>query len=631
MTSDVKNPAAQALGELMSVASATHRGENAWLYALSWLAAGRLVASEQMVGATKISDLLSPAAWDCNHADGIPPEARAFVFSNTGVLHNESSMHIQCLSIVTKLVERYGDMDWDLIDAPWFEAGGRSRGSYSDFAFAPELCNLAFDVLSAPPQSTVWIPFDATGQLVIRAVRRGLNVIAVGPGQSSVTHLKLLLAIERRTNQPIPNVRYEADRGSNQKRELSADYLIATPPLGMRIQPGTGWRQWEGTDSDHTGQDNLYQRHGPITQVQLDRSDSWTVAAFWPRVARRAIFLVSPNVLFAKGQEQRLREHLLTGKCPLSIVTVLPIRQLSMANIPSAMLVLDRDEERGQVRMIDASDMTIDSKSTMRYSRTLDLRRVAALVTGESDEPKYACTVNTDEIAMQDFNLMPARYLRATLLGVGGPRQPLGSFVTVVRAPVALKDPTAILIQEAGFPELDRWRAVAGPFAKTTTIHPRKLDDSMLRPGDVLLSIKGTLGKSALIGAVPMAESFFRHPFKGALGDSAFPDINQAPVVPSQSCIALRIVDRVMNPVILLLYLRSDDFKNQIDSLRVGATVAHVTPATLLQDIQFPVLPQAEQEDYVRRYAELCELEASIEQAQQRTEEIRQKLWPADV
>ena len=143
-----------------------------------------------------------------------------------------------------------------------------------------------------------------------------------------------------------------------------------------------------------------------------------------------------------------------------------------------------------------------------------------------------------------------------------------------------------------------------------------------------MLSIKGTLGKSALIGRVPTVEPSFKQVVLKQHGVPIFPDITQSPVVPSQSCIALRVIDHVISPMHLFLYLRSDDFKNQIDSLRVGASVAHVTPTTLLQEIRVPVPDKLELDTYRQKYEELCDLETSIESAQQRTSEIRKGLWP---
>jgi type I restriction-modification system DNA methylase subunit len=330
-------------------------------------------------------------------------------------------------------------------------------------------------------------------------------------------------------------------------------------------------------------------------------------------------------VLFAKGQEQRLRENLLMNEGALSAVITLPTRQMSVSNMASATLLLDRDNSIQMVRFIDATNMTIESKSTMKFSRILDLPTVASLMNGDQEDPKTSFTAEFGDIAMQDFNLVPARYLRQSLTG---PRRPLGDLVEVIRAPVASKDTNAMTIQEAGFPELDGWREVSGPFSKTTSINSRQLEKSMLRSGDVLLSIKGTLGKTALIGRVPTVEPSFRQVVIKQHGVPIFTDITQSPVVPSQSCIALRVVNHDIGPMQLFLYLRSDDFKHQIDSLKVGASVAHVTPTTLMQEIRVPIPEKSELDTYRQKYEELCELEASIEAAQQRTSEIRKGLWP---
>jgi hypothetical protein len=621
-------PAYRALWELMDVARGSHRANNAWLFALTWLAASRLAMSGQLPGATSISDLISPSAWDIRQDGVLPPEAKDLVWGRGGESPHESAMRTHALGIVTRLIEEFGHHQWDVIDAPWQHSDAWRADVNRDIALAPELCELAFEALRARRESLVWIPFDPSGQLVIRAVRRGMRVIAAGPGRRTETHLRLLLAIEGNTRLGESAVLFDVPRAAV-KRELMADFLLATPPIGMKLQTGAGWRQWEAEEPDGAGSGSLYQRHGPISQVQIDRSDAWAIAAFWPRVRERAVFLASPSVLFAKGQEQRLREHLLMDKRCLAAVALLPTRQLSVTSLASAMLLLDRAGDHRSIRLVDATEMTVDTKSSMRYSRTLDYERVSPLISRTAEDENVACDVSIEAVIRRDFNLMPARYLRAALADTVGPRRPLGDLVTVIRAPVVYKDPAGTVVQEAGFPELDRWREVTGPCAKTTSIQFRKLEPSMLRHGDLLLSIKGTLGKSALMGDVPTVEPFaFGTSRKD--GGVVFPDISKAPVVPSQSCIALRVRDNAISPILLFLYLRSDDFKKQIESLRVGATIAHVTPATVLEEIQVPVLPVQHQQDYIRRWSELCELEASIEDAQQRTEEIRQALWGPD-
>jgi len=73
--------------------------------------------------------------------------------------------------------------------------------------------------------------------------------------------------------------------------------------------------------------------------------------------------------------------------------------------------------------------------------------------------------------------------------------------------------------------------------------------------------------------------------------------------------------------------MRSDEFKAQLEALRLGATIAHISPASLLSDVQIPVLPLDDQEQKIREYEVLCELEATIEDAQARAENIRTNLW----
>ena len=629
MISNNENRAVLALQELMNVARLSRNQGDAWLYALTWLAACRLTPLDVNGGASGINGLLLRKTWDHHIYSAIPDEAKELVWGLQADSPSELTARTQALSIVTGLIEQGDSQDWNVIDAPWQLAGSMRTDFFGELVLAPELCELLFAGINAQSGDGVWIPFDLSGQLVVRAVRRGLKVIAAGPLGRSQLHLKLLLAIEKVGMSNEASVVFDVPR-SGASRDLHCDFLIATPPINMRIQPGTGWRQWEGINLEQVSGGGLYSRQGPFAQVQLDRSDSWAVAAFWPRISKRAVFLVSPNVLFAKGQEQRLRENLLLNEGALSAVTMLPTRQMSVTSMASALLILDRKNFKREVRFTDAAELTIESKSTMRFSRILDLPEVVSLMMGEKEDLKISITVEVEEIAKQDFNLVPARYLRQSLTG---PRRSLGELVQVIRAPVASKDPAALSVQEAGFPELDGWREVSGPFSKTTSINGRKLEDSMLMQGDILLSIKGTLGKSALIGRVPAVDPSARHAVMKLHGDSISTDAVQSPVVPSQSCIALRVVNKDISPLYLLMYLRSNDFKGQLESLRVGAVVAHVTPATLMQEIKVPIPKASELGGYQKKYDELCGLEASIEIADRRMSDIRSELWPthADV
>jgi restriction endonuclease S subunit len=97
--------------------------------------------------------------------------------------------------------------------------------------------------------------------------------------------------------------------------------------------------------------------------------------------------------------------------------------------------------------------------------------------------------------------------------------------------------------------------------------------------------------------------------------------------VAAASCVALRVNRQLVLPEYLLLYLRSDDFKRQLEALRVGATIAHITPAALLSGVQVLLLPLEQQQRVCEQYREFCELEEQVESLQERMQGMRDALF----
>ena len=572
---------------------------DALTYALAWFAAGKLLATGKIAGYRDFSDLLFRDCWNSAERSGLPSDAAALVWSPDGHGRVPDLVNAKLASLLSDLVAHLPDREWDFSDAIaeliGTEAGGYDAG----------LCEAMVALLQAPPDAVVWIPFDVTGQLTITALKQGLKVVFDGPSQSrwSVLAVRLLAVIAGRSNQLSTDAGIQVS--DTQETGGAFDYLIACPPIGSKLLPGTGWRKWESSELGLVGSNTIYKQMVGKNVVQLDRTESWSIAALWPRVRLKAVFLTGPNLLFAKGQEQRLREFLVLGLQQPSMVATLPPKLLHQSGIPVALTVLDRLRTTRSVRFIDANSITIESRSTMHFSRQLDSAKLihTALIDEEIDN--IAKTVSLDEVAAQECNLMPVRYLKA-LSGGDGDRVPLGDLVDVfIRAPVPSKDVTAVEAQEISIADLDRWNELQGPFTRTTTVQSRKLQESLLHHEDIVISIKGTIGKVGLIGV-------------GA--------VERGSVVCGQTVVAIRPKRNEVETAALYLYLRSDDFKRQLEALRVGAAVAHVTPATLLQEIKIPRQILRDQAMARTKYAELCDLEREAERAYQRIEDIRRTL-----
>lgn len=572
---------------------------DALTYALAWLAAGRLLAAGEIAGYGEYSDLLQRDCWEAAERSGLPNEVVSLVWPADGNGRVQDWVNVKLLGLLADFTDQFELQEREFADA-LAEISGPETGGYDS-----GMCDAIVNLLQAPLGRVVWIPFDGTGQLTIRALKQGLKVVLDGPGQNrwSVLMVRLLAVIAGKADM------LSTDAGmrtiDTQEVGNSFDYLIACPPIGMRLQPGAGWRRWEGYELGLPGSDAIYKRMAGQHFVQLDRAEPWAMAALWPRVKVRAVFMTGLNLLFAKGQEQRLREFLVHGLQQPSAVATLPPKLLHHAGIPVALTVFDRTCATRSVRLVDSSSMTIESKSTMRFSRQLDSAALVCAIQSQEDLDDVAKTVSFDEVVAQECNLMPVRYLKALATG-DLDRVALGDLVDVViRAPVVSKDATAIEVQEVGIADLDRWRELQGPFIKTTTVQAKKLPEYRLQPEDIIISIKGTIGKVGLLGA-------------GA--------DNSSPVVCGQSVIAIRPRKNEVEASTLYLYLKSEDFRRQLDAFRVGTAVAHVTPATLLQEVKVPRKSLLDQAAARERYAELCGLECEAEIAYQRIEEIRRSL-----
>lgn len=564
--------------------------------ALGWVAVLKLLNNREIEGYREYTDLLKRECWEAAESAGLPEEIVKMVWLADKTNSFNSWMRVELIGLLADFAEQFDPAQQEFADAVAELGEHKARG------FDNGLCDAIINLLKAPAGSTVWIPFDMTGQLSLRALRWGLSVVLDGPMPNSRSALivKLLALIAGKAN----NLSMIAEIKSVEidKAPRLYDYLIACPPIGMRIQPGTGWHQWDGFELGLPGSDSIYKKLAGRITVQLDRAESWAMAAMWPRIRYRAVFMTGLNLLFAKGQEQRLREFLVIGQQQPMAVATLPPKLLQFSGIPVALTILDRTNTNGATRFVDSSSMTIESKSTMRFSRQLDSAKLVQAIESEEDVDDVAKSVTLEEIAAQECNLMPARYLKA-LADDDIDRVPLGELVyEVIRAPVVSKDATAAEVQEVNIPDLGRWGALEGPFVKRTTVQERKLTQCSLEPEDIIISIKGTIGKVGLIGT----------------------SINvNGPLVCGQNVIAIRLNRNIVRPISLYLYLRSDDFMSQLEAFRVGAAVAHVTPSTLLQEVRVPIKELREQERDKELFDELCRLECEAEAAYKRIDEIR--------
>lgn len=609
--------------------------DDAHQFALAWMVGARMAQLDMLPNGVGLTSLTEKATWAEAHTD--IGELCARIIWGKGSPSQSLDLEIsQAASITSDLLERVPDFYLSVSDALWHLASLRSADLP---VLAPEACDLLFCVLGAPRGAKVWIPFDPVGQFASRAIRLGLEIELDGPHSWLSDSQRLCRALLGIFDDSAS--RTDASRNPDGKREFEADYLLAVPPMGARLQTGMGWRQWEGYDEKLSQNRLLVEKIGPLNRLRLDRSDAWTPAALWPRVKHRAVFMTAQSLLFARGQEQRLREVWVRDAYPIDLILSLPGRMYSYASIAPAVLAFDRKATGQILRMGDLSKLTVRTGFSGRAAKTLDLekslealhltdsfapdRRLEEMPVGGMDRyteqiEELVRDVDFKMLLDADCNLQPSRHLQPQLI-LSGHRLPLRELVEVIRAPVSTNDPYSVAAIEIGIPDLGGWRAVKpttpGPNSQVRVVHirERRREESSLKKGDIVMSIKGTIGKTALIeqSVVQASESLS--------GSDAWT------LVTSGNCIALRPRSQEITSEYLLMYFRSQEFEHQRDSLQVGAVIPHVTPDVLCSTVLIPIPTAQELAQAQEKYQQLCELEAQAESAYQQIAEIVKELW----
>lgn len=574
------SPASRAFFQLIDLARKDVLGD-AWLFGLAWLAAGRMVIARN----ANIHQLAELATWNALVDAGFPAEAvdRA-VAQRTSMSVEDMGRRAAATGIVAELHRELGEVRWDVLPCI-IEAW--SRHAEAEGTVVPELTALLFDLLGEPDGSELWIPFDLRGQLTIEALRRGWRVLAASPLSTWSLPSQLLLIIE--SGYPDhPNVRREVDRDSTGRPISRADYALVMPPFGVQVKDSR-MSMW-----DTAGGKGL---------EQFARSESWAIHEFVNRTNKRAVFVAGQGVLFAKGQEQRLREYLVHrgGECnEVEAVISLPPGVFGAAAIAGAVLVVKPGGGNDDVYM---ADLGSGRRSLQEAGDIIAAGHDVALGRMPTNKARF---VTREEIAANEYSLAPSRYLRR-VADLGANAVPLGDICTVLRPPATSKDPSPFETAEVGQQDLNHWRAINHELEKTTYLKAPPKPGTLIQPGDIVFSIKGTVGKAALMGSAAQAK----------------------PTVVSQSCLALRpLTDRVM-PEYLLLYLRSPHGQAQLEGLQVGAGVQHISPSTLLA-MQVPVPPLGEQRAACSDYERLCELEDQVSRLQSEIADLARNRWPAD-
>jgi hypothetical protein len=324
---------------------------------------------------------------------------------------------------------------------------------------------------------------------------------------------------------------------------------LAVPALGMKVTEfdAQGWRQ---------------------SEFGVRTSEALTIECIAQSAATRAVILVPNSVLFRTGAEQRLRQFL-TERGYVQAIASFPPGLLNTTAMPFSLLILDTTQPSHQIRLYE-----VDAKRHIRTAPGM-LKHRERQFTGQrelleallSAEAIAGRVIRPDESRTLNYNLNVNRYLAAPSARDGhdarGDSRALVAFedlVTIVKPQAfrSAREADGVSIREVGPSELPEFDfLLTAPRERRIDAHDRqRFAQQRLQPEDVLLSTKGTIGRTGIVGSIAPDDEIY----------------------PSQSILILRLnrSGPIRDPVALLMYLRSPYFQAHLHSLVVGSTIPNV-------------------------------------------------------
>lgn len=409
----------------------------------------------------------------------------------------------------------------------------------------PFVADLLIAVAHINGPSKIYLPFETTGQLGARAIKRE-STVRIESGCHEWTRLGLTLSrlheivVYDTSNATGQNV-------SEERLETQFDTVIAV--IGAD-RPGAG------------------KKSGASPKASSGSEIIRTVTQLRGLARGRAIFVVPNTLLFSPGAARDFRKQLLEQHL-LEMVISLPNGSVHGFTGAASILVLNNAQKPQQALFLKSLGVRLGCQA----DAIPQTHQLMSLI--RERRPGEACAVvaHHDLLVSVDLNLEAGRHAN----DVSPVDDQSISTSTSMTAHFELIMPRQHRYGLTGTPVKELQSSDLPPFS--TVDHVKKIsahdllapnaDSYFLRPGDVVVCVKGAVGTVGLIARCPEP------------GENGW--------ICGQSIAVLRMKDRTYSPAALLLYLRSPQGQARLASIVVGTTSPTIQ-AKGLRALRVPVL-----------------------------------------
>jgi hypothetical protein len=329
--------------------------------------------------------------------------------------------------------------------------------------------------------------------------------------------------------------------------------------------------------------------------------------------------LVSPGMGFRTSRDMEFFREELVRKEWLDAVIALPTGAMSSTILKSMLLVLKKNRRAGApIIFISAEDLLSSSKERGLW-QIWDARgaKKLAYILSERQESSCSRLVTADEMEVNGFSFQVGRYLRSeadlTLQCYIDSRLTvqLGDLADIKRPVASLgrKDDKGREVREVTPGDIDDSGQLlqGSKLIRLPEASWAKIRQQLLEPGDVLLSIKGGLGKVAEVQ-----------------------DLDHPTVAGQAFCVVRLRPNTPLTPAALVQYLRSAVGQTLLSKAGQGATVSFV-PMGEVKGLPIVIPSASELQRAEALEQESVALSQEVEKLSRRLQRLSRQGWLEDI
>lgn len=378
------------------------------------------------------------------------------------------------------------------------------------------------------------------------------------------------------------------------------DFTIAFPPLGQKIDI-------EVVDR------NLLKRFKETTSS----ASVLTLRHIIAQTEGKAIVAIPGSILFSRGAEHSLRKDLL-NQGMIEAVISMPPALLPFTPIPFSILILNTRDKVSTVRFVDGAAEQFSTRDGRNRSKLVKWELLIETFHKSNDEAIVANIPTIHILENNDANLEVSRYLLPPaqkkirhLLSTNETRK-LSHLVEFLRPskPLPKNETEGIPALEVGLSDFSNYGYLTTP-ERQVFLSPKvfysKEKKSFLCPGDIIISVKGSAGKLAII-------------------PDNVPPVGPNAWVVNQSSLIMRPKGSIIDPRVLFMYLCSDVGETLLKGIISGATVPLIQ-LQQLKDVEIIVLDRAKQESIINTFKEQVQIQYQINDLQEQLKHLSKVHW----